>query len=297
MDEAVKLYLAGAGLARRTQRVYGGSLTRWVASWPPHTFLDELNELDATGQPIAPATIARWFEERYGDRSPRTWNRERATLAGASAWWRSQGWLTVDLATAIKRRRPAPDRTRALSEPEMDAVASREAPLREKVLVLMLYETAARIEELLGLNIEDLDLAKKRARVVRKAGAVEYVFWQTRVARLLPRLIGKRERGPLFVTERKARLPMAAGDLDPATGQARLSYRRAAELLGKYFGIRAHQLKHSKINHELDHGTDLSLIAAMTGNSVRTLTDYYVHANPERVRRHVEATDPARRRP
>jgi len=41
----------------------------------------------------------------------------------------------------------------------------------------MLYETAARAEELLSLNIDDLDLKFRRGRVTSKGGAIEYVHW------------------------------------------------------------------------------------------------------------------------
>ncbi|GAA2430046.1 hypothetical protein GCM10010191_49370 [Actinomadura vinacea] len=44
--------------------------------------------------------------------------------------------------------------------------------LRERVLWRLLYETAARTEEILSLNIEDLDLKFRRARVVSKGGAI-----------------------------------------------------------------------------------------------------------------------------
>ena len=36
----------------------------------------------------------------------------------------------------------------------------------------------------------------KRARVVSKGGAIEYVYWGTATARLLPRMIGGRASGP-----------------------------------------------------------------------------------------------------
>lgn len=44
----------------------------------------------------------------------------------------------------------------------------REIHLREKTLWRMLYETCARAEELLQLNIKDLDLAGRCARVKSK---------------------------------------------------------------------------------------------------------------------------------
>jgi len=53
----------------------------------------------------------------------------------------------------------------------------------------MLYETAARSAEVLRLDVEDLDLANRRAKVRRKGGAIDVIVWQTGTARLLPRLL------------------------------------------------------------------------------------------------------------
>jgi hypothetical protein len=69
-----------------------------------------------------------------------------------------------------------------------------------------------------------------------KGGAVEYVYWASCTARLLPRLFAGRTRGPVFLTHRRpgpARRP-AAKDLCPETGRARLGYDRARVLLDRY---------------------------------------------------------------
>jgi hypothetical protein len=63
-----------------------------------------------------------------------------------------------------------------------------------------------------------------------KGNAVDVIVWQTATARLLPRLLKGRHLGPVFLTGRRARVQLPPGDLDPASGRARLSYRRAAEL-------------------------------------------------------------------
>ena len=104
--------------------------------------------------------------------------------------------------------------------------------MREKALWRLLYETAARAQEVPSLNVEDIDLENKRARVRSKGGDVEWLHLQSGSARLLPRLIAGRVGGPLFLADRRpapARAP-AAADLCPSTGRARLSYRRAEEL-------------------------------------------------------------------
>ncbi|MER6515168.1 tyrosine-type recombinase/integrase [Nonomuraea sp. NPDC001636] len=98
----------------------------------------------------------------------------------------------------------------------------------------LLYDTAARAEEILSLNVEDLDLEFRRARVVSKGGALEYVHWATATARLLPRLLTGRTAGPVFLADRRApasgRRAPASGDVCPITGRGRLSYPHAEYL-------------------------------------------------------------------
>src|SRR5437879_1174793 len=113
----------------------------------------------------------------------------------------------------------------------------------------LLCETAARASEVLGLDVDDLDLRNRRARVRRKGGAVDIIVWQTGSARLLPRLLEGRRTGPVFLTGRRARVPLAPGDVDPSSGKARLSYRRAAELFeAATKGATLHQLRHFSPN-------------------------------------------------
>jgi hypothetical protein len=82
----------------------------------------------------------------------------------------------------------------------------------------------------MALDVADLDLRNRRAKVRRKGGAVDVIVWRTATARLLPRLLDGRRVGPVFLTGRRARVQLPPGDLDPGSGRAPLSYRRAAEL-------------------------------------------------------------------
>jgi integrase/recombinase XerD len=86
-------------------------------------------------------------------------------------------------------------------------------------------------------------------------------------------------------------------DLDPASGRARLSYRRAAELFQARTGSTLHQLRHSALTHAAEDGTNLPrLLARSRHASVRSL-ERYARPGPEAVARHLAETDPARRRP
>ncbi len=130
----------------------------------------------------------------------------------------------------IRRRPRGPGRTRAIGLTEVENLLARtHLPIRERTLWRMLYETAARAEEILALDVDELDLRNRRARVRRKGGAADVIVWRTATARLLPRLLGGRRSGPVFLTDRRARVELPPVDVAPGSGRARLSYRRAAE--------------------------------------------------------------------
>ena len=160
----------------------------------------------------------------------------------------------------------------------------------------MLYETAARSAEVLRLDVEDLDMPNRRARVRRKGGAVEWIVWQTGTAQLLPRLLHGRTSGPLFLTGRKARVQLPAGDIDPASGRARVSYSHAEALFkAASGGATLHQLRHSALTHDAEDGTSAPMLMARSGHtSVRSLVKY-ARVSVEALQRHHAERDPARR--
>ncbi|WP_195133925.1 hypothetical protein [Nocardia amamiensis] len=67
----------------------------------------------------------------------------------------------------------------------------------------MLYESASRAGAVLALNIEELDLPNKQARIAAKCGDIMWITWGTDTAHLLPRLIAGRDHGPLFLSEHR----------------------------------------------------------------------------------------------
>jgi integrase len=106
-----------------------------------------------------------------------------------------------------------------LSGADVEVLLTREdIGIRDRVLWRLLYEAAARSAEVLRLDVEDLDLPNRRARVLRKGGVIDVIVWQTGTARLLPRLLKSRKSGPLFLTHRRARveLPPAVTSTRPA---------------------------------------------------------------------------------
>jgi integrase len=254
--------------------------------------------LDARG-------VGTWFSAHWGTSAPSTFNRNLDAVRSAQKYWQDQGWMSdiIDLTATLRRRKRAADRSRALSRADVDRLLSREdVALRDKVLWSMLYETAARSAEILRLDVEDLDLANRRSKVTRKGSAVDVVIWQTRTARLLPRLLKGRRSGPLFLTDRRARVALPPGDVDSVSGKARLSYRRAAEVFeeataGEHGGPwTLHQLRHSALTHDAENGASTPMLMAKSGHTSVASLARYARPSSEALQRWQEQNDPARRR-
>ena len=94
-----------------------------------------------------------------------------------------------------------------------------------------------------------------REVVRRKGGAIDVIVWQTSTARLLPRLLKGRKSGPVFLTDRRARVELPPCDIDRASGKARLSYRQAENIFKEASGgATLHQLRHSALTHDEGRG-------------------------------------------
>jgi RNA polymerase sigma factor (sigma-70 family) len=209
---AAAAFLGRSGLDSATVRSYGQTLRRLRLA------LGESRPLDT----VTAADVARVFATAWGAAAAATWNRHRAAVRSFGAW------ASLDLASALDRRAGPAGRAAPLDPSHVDELLRRpDVPLRERVFWRLVHESAAGANAVLSLNVEDLDWDDRRAR----AGRV-WVSWRAETARLLPRLVAGRTRGPLFLSDRRpapARTP-AAADLCPETGRRRLSYERAEYL-------------------------------------------------------------------
>ncbi len=293
VTDAAEAFLA-RNMPATTRRSYTQTMSRLVAA---HGDLP-LSALD--GPLLDSLTVDAW-----GGCAPATWNRHVATLRSFTVFARRKGWLADDPAAVLERRGQPADRTKAIPASSLDRLFRREdVAIREKCLWRLLYETAARAEEVLSADVGDLDLENKRLRVVRKGGDTDWLHFQSGSARLLPKLIEGRDAGPLFLAERRpapARTP-ASVDLCPATGRGRLSYERA-EYLFKQGSLKVnatgwtlHQLRHSALTHLAEEGVNLPLLMAKSGHQNLRSLQRYARPSAGAVAAMTAAHDPARRR-
>ncbi len=138
---AVDRYLAVAGITPASGRIYRIALATWawllVGGQPPtgrarRGATSPAVPFAALDDPATPARLAEAFAERAAAADADTCNRELSMLRAAVSWWQRQGWLHADPTVQLQRRPAPPDRTRALTHDQLQALFAREVSLREK---------------------------------------------------------------------------------------------------------------------------------------------------------------------
>jgi integrase len=292
LGAAAAAFLAQPSLAAATRRSYQQTLDRLGRELGAEALLEDL-----TVEAVTAAVTVAW-----GHCMPSTWNRHVATVRSFIAYCRRRRWLAAntDLAADLERRPEPADRTKAIPLAELERLWKRDnVAVREKALWRFLYETAARATEVLSINVEDVDLDNKCVRARSKGGDLDWLHFQTGSARLLPKLIAGRARGPLFLADRApipSRAP-ATADRCPETGRARLSYRRAEALFRQASGgWTLHQLRHSALTHLAEQNVALPLLMAKSRHASLRSLQRYARPGAEAVAALTAATDPDRRR-
>ncbi|MBC7286815.1 MAG: tyrosine recombinase XerC [Armatimonadetes bacterium] len=170
--------------------------------------------------------------------------------------------------------------------------------LRDRAILEFLYATGVRVSELVALNLSDLDLHERTARVVGKGKKERIVFFGLPASAAMRRYL---EEG---------RPHLAAVRQEPGDPEAvflnrlgeRLSVRGVQRLVHKYVlraavGTRVspHVLRHSFATHLLDNGADLRAIQELLGHSNLATTQMYTHVSAERLRKSYFSAHPLAR--
>ena len=206
---------------------------------------------------------------------------------------------TEDPLAGVERRPQVRDDTAPIRYEQLHALWTRaDIHVREKTLWRMLYETAARTNEILALNIEDLDVGSPAGcgQGQRRPPPRSGVGFGNRPPPTP--LSGRPAAGPAVrhsppTQPSRPRFLMCV--LIPVRG--RLSYQQAWALFRNASGWTLHQLRHSALTHLGERGVGAPLLKAKSRHrSLRSL-DRYVRPGVEAVAALTAEHDPGRRYP
>lgn len=212
-----------------------------------------------------------------------------------TAWAHRRGLMPADpgaLLATPKGHRTLPEVLRPDEAARLVSVEG-DGPeeLRDRVALELLYATGVRVSELCGLDVDDVDPARRLVRVLgkgRKERSVPYgVPAQQALDRWLsegrPQWVGTRSGAALL-------LGVRGGRVDPRTVRT-LVHRRLAGVPGAP-DLGPHGLRHSAATHLLEGGADLRSVQELLGHATLATTQIYTHVSIERLRTSYERAHP-----
>jgi integrase/recombinase XerC len=292
-----------------TVRAYDSDLSQFLAFLAVHT---GRRRPDLTPHDFDHHNVRAFLSELHKRGNTRaSAARKLAAIRALGRYLRREGIVEGDPAALVgtpKREHRLPahlgetEMSRLLEMPDVDIPLGR----RDRAILELFYASGLRLSELVGLDVDDVNLSGRVVRVLGKGGKERIVpFNRTTEASLRAwlkdweelalreaqgdpeqrRRVGARSsrlavRGSR-VAGRKLRDPLFLNYLG-----RRLSTRSVDRLVRKYvaacstrFGISPHALRHSFATHLLERGADLRAIQELLGHARLSTTQRYTHVN------------------
>jgi tyrosine recombinase XerD len=159
---------------------------------------------------------------------------------------------------------------------------------RDRAMLEFLYATGARISEMCGLNLDDLDMRGRLVRLFGKGSKERVVPFGRQALSTLEEYLARdgrdllvpyswsksNDREAVFLTNRGRRMNrQKAWDV----------VKRAGAAVGLSDDLSPHSLRHSCATHMLEHGADLRIVQEMLGHSSISTTQIYTKVSQERL--------------
>ena len=274
-------------LSVHTIRAYMGDLDSLLA---------HLERMGAsTWDEIDISHIRSWLANVQSKGAARTTLSRRAVSVRLfTKWAAKKGVLTKDIGSTLVTPKPHHSLPEVLSIADaslaMDSLATRvaqeEGPIskRDCAMVEILYATGARVSELCGLDLDDVDYHRNTIRVLGKGnkertipiGAPALRALEDWLAHGRPAVAGEKSERAIFLGARGKRIDQRA--VRTVVYQA-LSALEGVERMGP------HALRHSAATHLLEGGADLRTVQEILGHASLATTQIYTHVSTERLQK------------
>jgi integrase/recombinase XerC len=293
-DAFLKYLESERNLSAHTIRAYLGDLD---------SFFEHLEKLDITDfSKLELSHIRSWLANQQVKGGARTTLSRRAvSIRLFTKWATKKGYLAKDVGATLatpKGARTLPDVLNVADAGlAMDALATRVAeedgPLskRDCAMVEVLYASGARVSELCGLDLEDIDYERNTIRVIGKGNKERTIPLGNPAIRALdtwlkegrPSLAGDKSDRAVFLGARGKRI-------DQRT--VRTVVYQALEALAGAVKLGPHALRHSAATHLLEGGADLRTVQEILGHASLATTQIYTHVSTERLQKAFKQAHP-----
>ena len=254
---------------------------------------------------VGPQDVTRQLLRRYlaalttRGLAPRTIARKAAALRRYFGWLTTTGVIQADPSAGISAPRGAARLPRVLKADEIRRLIDEPAPVdpadlmiaaRDDAVLELLYGSGLRVSELCDLDIDAVDLPRRRLSVWGKGSKQRVVPISEPAARALSHWLG----GSRSQFAERFGGSMATVALFHNRRARRLSPRDVRRILDRRSPVptHPHALRHTFATHLLDGGADLRVVQELLGHSDLATTQIYTHVSRERLRTVFDSSHP-----
>jgi integrase/recombinase XerD len=286
VERFVDHLLVERGLSNHTIAAYRRDLARYVGFLHARDIGDARDVRDAD----VSAHIAAVSSSTHDDGQPYRATSVVRALSSIRAFHRfllREGHVERDVTAGVVRpklpkRLPKPlsveEVTRVLAQPDGSP-----AGLRDRALLETLYGGGLRVSELVGLDVDDVDLEEGSVRVLGKGGKERDVplgryardAIGAYLTRVRPDIATRRSRSALFLNLRGGRLTRQG---------CTLLLEKHAKTAGIARKVSPHALRHSFATHLLEGGADVRVVQELLGHASVATTQVYTLVTREHLR-------------
>lgn len=202
----------------------------------------------------------------------------RRIMSSFFSWLEDEDYIVKSPVRRIHRVKTATVAKKVLSDEELETLRDRCPTLRDLAIVDMLASTGMRVGELVGLDIEDVNLHERECLVIGKGNKQRPVYFDARTKLHLAAYLNTRnDRNPaLFVSLHGSPERVSIGGIE--------SRLRA---LGKTAGIERvhpHKFRRTLATHAIDKGMPIEQVQKLLGHARIDTTMHYAMVNQNNVR-------------
>ena len=230
-----------------------------------------------------------------------TLSRRAVSVRLFTKWAVKNKYLAKDVAATLatpKGHRTLPEVLEiADAKTAMDSLATRAAEeetpisLRDVAMVELLYATGARVAELCGLDLSDIDYDRQTIRVLGKGNKERTIpLGNPAMKALNAWLKGGRDSVKNSQSENAVFLGARGKRIDQRT--VRTVVYNALEAIEGIERMGPHSLRHSAATHLLEGGADLRTVQEILGHASLATTQIYTHVSTERLQKAFKQAHP-----
>ena len=230
-----------------------------------------------------------------------TLSRRAVSVRLFTKWAVKNKYLAKDVAATLatpKGHRTLPEVLEiADAKTAMDSLATRAAEeetpisLRDVAMVELLYATGARVAELCGLDLSDIDYDRQTIRVLGKGNKERTIpLGNPAMKALIAWLKDGRNSVKNSQSENAVFLGARGKRIDQRT--VRTVVYNALEAIEGIERMGPHALRHSAATHLLEGGADLRTVQEILGHASLATTQIYTHVSTERLQKAFKQAHP-----